>query len=280
MLMGSLLQYSSIAIFVVASYDMEAAQTFCQDPATPSCNTALNPNAYDPRVAGNLYPAPYMDYFCVIIWLFAGGIVSARGEIIQAEIQAKEREAALLKDLASSAERPSPSLRASEVRARGRWARGRGRRRPPPPPPPFSGWGARPGVGGKEGSYARCRGRVKSEALQIRPVKVGGAVAQQQPGWVNRVAATLLRRVRAGARGPAALSVVVGGGGGGGGWRHAQNDSENRVQLRAPPRWTSSPRASWGPRSRRSGRQARSSRVRARVPRRQTCLLRPARGAP
>lgn len=106
MLMGSLLKYSSIAIFVVASYDMEAAQTFCQDPATPSCNTALNPNAYDPRVAGNLYPAPYMDYFCVIIWLFAGGIVSARGEIIQAEIQAKEREAALLKDLASAGGAP------------------------------------------------------------------------------------------------------------------------------------------------------------------------------
>jgi len=106
MLVGGMLKYASIAIFVVGSYDMEAAMTFCQDPSTPSCNVALNPNAYDPRVAGNLFPAPYMDYCCVVIWLFAGGIISQRGEIIQAEILAASREAELLSSLASAGGAP------------------------------------------------------------------------------------------------------------------------------------------------------------------------------
>ena len=106
MFVGMMLKYSSIALFVVASYDMEAATTFCQDPSTPSCNVALNPNAYDPRVAGNLFPAPYMDYCCVVIWLFAGGIISARGEIIQSEIAAAQREAELLSNLAAAGGAP------------------------------------------------------------------------------------------------------------------------------------------------------------------------------
>jgi hypothetical protein len=106
MITGGMLKYASIAIFVVASYDLEAARTFCEDPSTPSCNTELNPNAYDPRVAGNLFPAPYMDYCCVIIWFFAGGIISQRGEIIQAEIAAAAREAELLSNLASAGGAP------------------------------------------------------------------------------------------------------------------------------------------------------------------------------
>jgi len=107
MFMGSLLKYSSIAMFVCASYDMEAATTFCLNPATPSCNYAINPAAYNPTIQGNLYPAPYMDYCCVVIWLFAGGILSARGEIIQAEIANAEREAALLRDLATTGGAPA-----------------------------------------------------------------------------------------------------------------------------------------------------------------------------
>jgi hypothetical protein len=120
---GMLMKYCSIAIFVVASYDLEAATTFCSsDPW--KCDTS-NPAAVNPLSVGNLFPAPYLDIACVFskyaieplpptrpppnnifspstVWIFSGGIVSARGDIITAEIAQAEREVKLLQELGAS----------------------------------------------------------------------------------------------------------------------------------------------------------------------------------
>jgi len=93
-------------MFVIASFDYEAAVLFCDmgglrrcDPDTPYAHT-------DPLLAGNLWPAPYLDYTVFIIWLFTGAVLTERGNVIAKIAEDQQREAKLLAEIAQSAGQP------------------------------------------------------------------------------------------------------------------------------------------------------------------------------
>ena len=52
-------------------------------------------------MAGNLWPAPYLDYTVCIIWLFAGGVLRQRGENLLEVINREKHAAQLLEQVAA-----------------------------------------------------------------------------------------------------------------------------------------------------------------------------------
>ena len=100
-------------MFVVASFDTEAAAAYClQNPAACTASlgtvngTAIANQFYDPTVQGNLWPAPYLDYTVFILWLFVGNVLIQRGRAIDAVVENQQREAQVLSDLAKSVGAP------------------------------------------------------------------------------------------------------------------------------------------------------------------------------
>lgn len=93
LLMGTFIKWCGIAIFVVAGFDYEAASTYCT--ADPLRCTSANAANWNPTAVGNLMVAPYLDYACVVIWLFAGGVIRHRGQVIQAAITAQAASSTL-----------------------------------------------------------------------------------------------------------------------------------------------------------------------------------------
>lgn len=85
LLTGTLIKWCGVATFVVASFDKEAADSYC---LVPTRCTAGNSAYWNPTAVGNLEVAPYLDYTCVVIWLFTGGVIRHRGQVIQAAITA------------------------------------------------------------------------------------------------------------------------------------------------------------------------------------------------
>ena len=80
---GKLIKWCGLALFVVASFDKETGDTFCQTSPL-QCNPAtatVSPQG----VMTNLYIAPWLDYACTIIFFVGGGVISHRAQIIQEE---------------------------------------------------------------------------------------------------------------------------------------------------------------------------------------------------
>ena len=89
-LMGKLLTWCSVALFVIASFDNEAATSYCA--LAPQRCEATSAN-YNPSRVGNLVVAPVLDYICCLIWILAAGVIHHRGNIIQKGIDAAAAEA-------------------------------------------------------------------------------------------------------------------------------------------------------------------------------------------
>ena len=101
-------------MFVVASFDTEAAASYCLKNEEKCSATIAVPGAlpgttnttanmfYDPTVQGNLWPAPYLDYTVFIIWLFVGNVLIQRGRAIEKVYENQMREAQVLQDLAKN----------------------------------------------------------------------------------------------------------------------------------------------------------------------------------
>jgi hypothetical protein len=112
--MGPLIWYCAIAMFVVASYDQEAVNAYCQvriangKQFNPCDTTVIDPASgqpeyFNPLHAGNLAPAPALGYVCVFFWAVAGLILSKRGQLIADEIKEAELKAQVYQDLQAQA---------------------------------------------------------------------------------------------------------------------------------------------------------------------------------
>ena len=94
-------------MFVIASFDYEAAVLFCNMGNTRRCDPDTAYNHTDPTLAGNLWPAPYLDYTVFIIWLFTGAVLTERGNVIAKIAEDQQREATLLAEIAKSTGAPA-----------------------------------------------------------------------------------------------------------------------------------------------------------------------------
>ena len=105
LLMGPLIWYCAIATFVIASYDADAVQSYCNrgacDPEIIDVNGT--PVYLNPLTPGNLSPAPGLDYVCVIFWGIAGLLLNKRGLIISEEIKEAELKLSLYQDMQQQA---------------------------------------------------------------------------------------------------------------------------------------------------------------------------------
>lgn len=98
--------YCAAAMFVIASFDYEAAVLFCAGAAR-RCDPDTDYQHTDPTLAGNLWPAPYLDYTVFVIWLFTGAVLTERGNVIAKIAEDLQREATLLAEIAKSTGAPA-----------------------------------------------------------------------------------------------------------------------------------------------------------------------------
>lgn len=109
--MGSVITYSSAALFVVASFDQDFITTYCTNNTLCISISSLNSTTivnYNPYSPGNISAAPAIDYFCVLFWLIAGLILRKRGEIIADEIKEAQTKADLYSEMQAAAALPNP----------------------------------------------------------------------------------------------------------------------------------------------------------------------------
>lgn len=81
---GVLMKWCAVAMFVVASFDMDTAKMYCVDNPD-NCNpekmaaSGINPN----QMMNNLYIAPWLDYICFIIFFCAGAVLRQHAIMLQ-----------------------------------------------------------------------------------------------------------------------------------------------------------------------------------------------------